>query len=122
MIWDEETSELYLYDALYDRRDTRIAISVEAWAARRRKEGKSDQFVVVCPTQTVEGGWECGLLAIANVFNFFRPPSAASRAHDQSNRWRSAHRVGNWALDGWDHAGRNEQLDKLVNSSISAFL
>ena len=38
MIWGEETSGLYLHDALYDRRDTRLAINVEAWAARRRKE------------------------------------------------------------------------------------
>lgn len=115
MIWDEEAEELYLYDALYEKRDTRIAISVEAWAARRRKEGKSDKFVAICPTQTAQGVWECGLLAIANVFNFFRPPSTVSRAHDPSHQWRSAHRVGNWTLDGMDHATKNEQLDKLVN-------
>ena len=116
-IWDSKNAELYHYDALETSRRQRAEAVALAWEQYLEEQGIKQRFLFVVPPQRAQLNWECGLLAIVNVHNFFRPRAAVARVRWSNMGKECAHVVGSWDGGGWTI----DQLIFVLRSQIYAF-
>ena len=95
-VWNEQTRELYHFDAFKKEREKRQNNLVKGWGQLLLRNRRNGEWAFVQAPQHAQTNWECGWIAVYNIFNFFRRSLNGRREWNGTDRVESKFPVQTW--------------------------